>query len=214
MKSDIGIANVCSVSYMPSEGSLERLRRIGPIFRSSEAIRAGISWRDLYRLRDEAEIIELSRGLYQLRDAAGVDNIDFIAVCTRAPRSMVCLNSALAYWDLSDEIPSVVHIAIPKGSHLPVIDYPPTDVHVFGTESFQAGRVEVIHGKRERFWISSRERSVVDTFRLRHRVGDSLANEAMRRYLQTRPDLALLIELSHELRVGPAFAGALRILLA
>lgn len=31
--------------------------------------------------------------------------------------------AVLAYWDLSDEIPAQVHLAVPSGSHRPVIDY-------------------------------------------------------------------------------------------
>lgn len=199
---------------MASDAPLDCLRRIGPIFRSSEAIEAGVSWRDLYGLRDSGAVIELSRGLYQLAEAAGVDDIDFIAVSARAPQGMVCLHSALAYWDLSDEIPSIVHFAVPKGSHRPVIDYPPTEVHVFGADTFELGRIEIVHGERERFWISSRERSVVDAFRLRHLVGDGLANEAIRRYLRARPDLGLLTEVGRRLRAGVAFDESLRLLLA
>lgn len=62
------------------------LRRIGPIFRSKDAVAAGVAWRDLYRLRDEWEILELSRGLFQLAEAAGTGNVDFVAVCARAPQ--------------------------------------------------------------------------------------------------------------------------------
>ncbi len=198
---------------MASEETVDRLRQIGPIFRSGEAVEAGVSWRDLYQLRDDGEVMELSRGLYQLADAAGVDNIDFIAVCARAPRSMVCLHSALSYWDLSDEIPAVVHIAVAKGAHRPVIAYPPTRVHVFAAASFGVGRMEVVHGVRERFWITNRERSVVDAFRLRHLVGDSLAIEAMRRYVRARPDLALLTGVAEQLDAGASFDESLRLLL-
>jgi len=192
---------------------IDRVRAIGPIFRSGEAVEAGVSWRDLYALRDAGELLELSRGLYQLRDSAGIDNIDFIAVCMRAPGSMICLNSALAYWDLSDEIPPVVHVAVPKGAHRPVVDYPPTEVHVFNSASFDVGRVEVDQGERESFAITSRERSVVDAFRLRHLVGYEVANEAVRRYLRSRPKIALLIEVGKKLRAGEAFADRIRLLL-
>ncbi len=41
------------------------------------------------------------------------------------------LNSALSYWDLSDEIPLEIHLAVPEGSHRPTIDYPRTRAHVF-----------------------------------------------------------------------------------
>src|SRR5258708_29190275 len=155
MKSYIDSAHGRSISYMAA--ALDRLRGIGPVFRSKQAVAAGVSWRDLYALRDQGEIVELSRGLYQLAEAAGTSNVDFIAVCGRAPHGMICLNSALAYWDFSDEIPAQVHLAVESGSHRPIIDYPPTRVHVFHADTFGIGRLEVTAEAGEageRFWIS------------------------------------------------------------
>lgn len=192
--------------------ALDRLREIGPVFRSKDAVTAGVSWRDLYALRDRGEILELSRGLYQLADTAGTSNVDFVAVCGRAPRGMTCLNSALAYWDLSDEIPAQVHLAVPSGSHRPVIDYPPTQVHVFHAGTFGLGRLEVTAEAGERFWVSDRERTVVDAFRLRHLLGEDLAFAALRNYLQSRPRLARLAEVARPLRAWGALSAALRIL--
>jgi predicted transcriptional regulator of viral defense system len=192
--------------------ALDRLREIGPVFRSKDAVAAGVSWRDLYALRDRGEILELSRGLYQLADTAGTSNVDFVAVCGRAPRGMTCLNSALAYWDLSDEIPAQVHLAVPSGSHRPVIDYPPTQVHVFHAGTFGLGRLEVTAEAGERFWVSDRERTVVDAFRLRHLLGEDLAFAALRNYLQSRPRLARLAEVARPLRAWGALSAALRIL--
>jgi predicted transcriptional regulator of viral defense system len=190
----------------------DRLRRLGPVFRSKDAIAAGVSWRDLYGLRDAGELVELSRGLYQLADSAGTDNIDFVTVCARAPHGMICLNSALAHWDLTDEIPIEVHLAVPEGSHRPVIDHPPTKVHVFRAATFVLGRAEVrqLHG--ERFWISDRERTVVDAFRMRHLIGEDTANTALRRYLAARPKSARVAELAQTLRAWTPLSAAMRIL--
>ena len=197
---------------MPAPSVLSRLREIGPVFRSKEAVAAGVSWRDLYALRDCGEILELSRGLYQLADAAGSANVDFIAVCGRAPHGMICLNSALAYWDLSDEIPAQVHLAVPSGTHRPIIDYPPTQVHVFRAGTFSLGRLEVAAETGERFWISDRERTLADAFRLRHLIGEDMALTALRRYLQAQPRLARLAELARPLRAWGRLSVALRIL--
>ncbi len=198
---------------MPSAQALERLRRIGPVFRSKEAVAAGISWRDLYALRDEGDVLELSRGLFQLADTAGVGNIDFVAVCARAPHGMIALDSALSYWDLTDDIPSQVHLSVPEGSHRPTIDQPPAKIHVFRAGTFDLGRIEVREESGERFWITDRERTVVDAFRLRHRLGEDEANRALRRYLaQPRPKLARLADLSRQLRVSTPVRSALRVL--
>jgi predicted transcriptional regulator of viral defense system len=199
---------------MASPAALDRLRGVGPVFRSKDAVEAGVSWRDLYALRDGGELIELSRGLYQLADTAGAGNLDFVAVCARAPHGMICMQSALAYWDLSDEIPSEVHLAVPEGSHRPAIDYPPTRVHVFRDATFQLGRTEVREEQGERFWITDRERTVVDAFRLRHLMGEDMANGALRRYLSDRARPGRLGELARALRVRTPLTNALNILQA
>ena len=193
---------------------VDRLRALGPVFRAKDAVGAGVSWRDLYRSRDDGDIVELSRGLYQLAESAGGEGIDFVTVCARAPHGMVCLNSALAYWDLSDELPRAVHFAVPAGSHRPVIDHPPTTVHVFADATFGLGRAEVALDQGQRFWISDRERTVVDTFRLRHLVGEDLALGALRRYVEARPDHARLADVARTLRVWRPVAAALRVLQA
>lgn len=54
---------------MSETSALALLREIGPIFRAREAVDVGVSWRDLYELRDRGDLLVLSRGLYQLRDA-------------------------------------------------------------------------------------------------------------------------------------------------
>ena len=197
---------------MPAASALSRIRELGPVFRSKDAVAAGVSWRDLYALRDQGEILELSRGLYQRADVAGISHVDFVAVCGRAPHGMICLNSALAYWNMSDEIPAEVDLAVRSGSHRPVIDYPPTRVHVFRADTFPIGRLEVAEETGERFWVSDRERTVADAFRLRHLTGEDLAFAALRRYLQSQPRLARLAEVARPLRAWGALSVALRIL--
>lgn len=130
----------------------------------------------------------------------------------RVPDGMICLESALAYWDLSDEIPRKVHVAVTTGAHRPTIDYPPTKVHVFAANTFGLGRQEVVGQAGERFWISDRERTVVDVFRLRHLVGEDLAYAGLRRYLQGRPQLARLAEYAQTLRAWGPLSEALQVL--
>ncbi len=128
---------------------------------------------------------------------------------------MICLNSAASFWDLSDEMPDSVHLAVARGKHRPRIAYPPTRVHVFAAATFSLGRVlqEVESG--ETIAISSKERTAVDLLRLRSRVGRDLALSALRRYLQgsdAKP--GELLALARRLRVGSVMAEAMEPLLA
>ena len=193
--------------------ALARVKDLPGLFRSQEAHDVGLHWRDLYRLRDEGVLLELSRGLYRLAELPALQHQDFVVVCTRAPQGMICLDSALAHWDLSDEIPSEVHLAVPRGSHRPSIDYPPTKVHVFSAANFELGR-ERGGPEGEEFFIASRERSVVDAFRCRRLLGEQAAYDALRRYLaQPRPQPGLLVEMARELRAEASVTAALRMLL-
>lgn len=200
---------------MAPAARIEQLRGLSPVFRARDAIAAGLSWRDLYELRDAGVVVSLSRGVYQLVEAAGSDVIDFVAVSRRAPHGTVCLNSALAYWDLSDENPAVVHLAVPKGATRPKIDHPPTVVHVFETSTFELGRQRVDGADGTGFWITDPERTVVDVHRLRRRLGPDLAAAAMRRYT-TRPgrDLVGLMDYAKQLRADRALRSDLQVLLA
>jgi hypothetical protein len=54
--------------------------------------------------------------LYQLAEAAGAGDGDFVAGSGRAPHGMICLNLALTFWDLGDEIPAAGHLADAEGS--------------------------------------------------------------------------------------------------
>jgi predicted transcriptional regulator of viral defense system len=185
---------------MPAIEALDRLRRLGPVFRSKDAVAAGVSWRDLYQLRDNGDLVELSRGLYQLAQVAGGGHVDFVAVSARAPQGMICLNSALVYWDLSDEIPAAVHLAVPEGSHRPTFDYPPTKVHVFRSGTFELGRLRVEEDVGERFWITDPERTVVDAY------------TALREYLRSSRRPARLAVLAQALRVWTPLSAVMKVL--
>lgn len=198
----------------PSE-VLDIARRAGGVSSAAELIANGARWEDLYRLRDSGELIELSRGVYRVADAPPTAHLDLVAVCRRAPAGMICLNSAASFWDLSDEIPDAVHLAVARGRHRPRIAYPPTRVHVFATATFSLGRAMEKLDSGETIAISSRERTVVDLMRLRSRVGRDLALGALRRYLQSgdgKP--GELLALARRLRVGSVMAEAMEPLLA
>ena len=92
---------------------------VGGVASASELIRGGARWEDLYRLRDEGALIELSRGIYRVADAPATAHLDLVAVCRRAPEGMICLNSAASFWDLTDEMPDSVHVAVARGRHRP-----------------------------------------------------------------------------------------------
>jgi predicted transcriptional regulator of viral defense system len=200
---------------MPSDEVLDIARRVGGVASASELIQGGARWEDLYRLRDEGALIELSRGIYRVSDAPATAHLDLVAVCRRAPEGMICLNSAASFWDLTDEMPDSVHVAVARGRHRPNIVYPPTRVHVFAADTFALGRAQQTLESAETIAISSQQRTVVDLLRLRSRVGRDLALSALRRYLQGRDAKpGELLALARQLRVGTVMAEVMEPMLA
>lgn len=152
-------------------------------FTTGTALGLGVHQRDLYRWRDDAEIIELARGVFRRSDAALASYPDELAVSCRAPRAVVCCLSAAAIHDLTDEIPRQVQIAVADGDTPPRITYPPVQVFRFTPATFQLGVTTFEAAPRERVRIYDAARTVVDLIRMRKRFGEPIAYGALNRFL-------------------------------
>jgi len=140
---------------------------------------------------------------------------DLAVVSAHMPGGTICLNSALAYWDLTDEIPEQVHVAVPRGAHRPAIKRPATKVHSFNASTFELERQRASSDAAEPFWIYSAERSIIDAIRMSRWVGQDVALHALRRYMGRRgASPARLAELARELGGGARLQPALEALLS
>ncbi len=154
-------------------------RKHGGMLRASEAIALGIHPRTLYRLRDENRLVTVSRGLYRLADLPELSDPDLVSVATRIPQAVICLISALAFHEITTEIPHEVSIALPRTVNRPRLDYPPLRVFWFSGESLTEGIEEhKIDGVKVR--IYGPEKTVADCFKFRNRIGLDVAIEALK----------------------------------
>ena len=160
-------------------------RRHGGILKTSDAIRAGIHPRMLYEMRDEGIVEMLSRGLYRLGDLRPLSNPDLVTIALRIPNGVVCLISALAFHEITTEIPHEVYIAVERGSRPPKVDYPPVRVFRFARQAFKSGiESHTIEGVQLR--IFSSEKTIVDCFKYRNKIGLNTALEALKLYRERK----------------------------
>ena len=161
----------------------ETITDLPDIFTHADARRAGISDRALYRMRDRGEIDRVSRGIYSLPGLEA--DPDLVEIAIRAPNATLCLTSALAYHDLTDDIPSAINVALPRPQRPPKAEAPVT-WHRFDSGTFGIGRntTQVTH--QLDIGIYSAVRTIVDAYRLRHLYGTDQALEALKRWLRTR----------------------------
>jgi len=154
-------------------------RKHGGMLRASEAIALGIHPRTLYRLRDENRLVTVSRGLYRLADLPELSDPDLVSVATRIPQAVICLISALAFHEITTEIPHEVSIALPRTVKRPRLDYPPLRVFWFSGEALTEGIEErKIDGVKVR--IYGPEKTVADCFKFRNKIGLDVAIEALK----------------------------------
>lgn len=152
----------------------------GPTFTTKEALASGLHPRDLYRMRDDGSVLELSRGVYRSADAPATPYLDLLAIAHRVPTAVVCMLSAAAIHELTDQVPSAVQIAVPRGQRPPQLDYPPVEVSRYDASTFDLGRDTFEAAPAEPVSIYDAPRTVVDLMRARHRLGDAVALRALR----------------------------------
>ncbi len=162
---------------------LEAFRHAGGGLRTSQALRAGIHPRDLYALRDQGILEQVSRGVYRLADLPPLDEPDLVTVATRVPKAVIALVSALYFHGLTTDIPHQVSIALPTGTARPKLDWPPLRVYRFSEPMFSAG-IEIHERDSVRLRIYSAAKTVADCFRFRNRLGIGVAVEALRTGLE------------------------------
>jgi len=174
----------------------------GGIVRLRELKAAGIPEVVVSRLTRAGRVVRLARGLYQLPDADLQTSHTLAEVAKLVPKGVVCLISALAYHELTLQMPPFVWVAIDVHTRQPSHRYPPMRFVRFGKKALTQGIEEhVIEGVTVK--ITSPAKTIVDCFRFRNKIGVDIAISAMREALRKRrctPDE--IIELARSLRIA------------
>ena len=158
----------------------------------------GLSRTTLYRRARAGEYDHIARGLYWPTDAPPAD-FDLLEAATRRREAIICLTSALAHLDLSDDIPDAVDLAIPRGTRKPTTRGA-IRWHHFDRATFDLGREPYpVPGTDLTVGIYSPERCIIDAFRLRGSVGYETGRDALRTWLARGGQPAHLADLARRL---------------
>lgn len=195
------------------ETAVQVFRRHGGAMRTGEAIRLGIHPRTLYAMRDAGVLECLSRGLYRISDLPPLGNPDLVAVALKVPTGVICLISALAYHELTTQIPHDVYLALPRGAEPPRLDHPPVRIFWFTGKAFSEGiDTQKVDGVPVR--IYGVEKTLADCFKYRNKIGLETAVEALKRHISSkRVDVDKLIAYARICRVEKVMRPYLEALL-
>lgn len=152
---------------MKKHTSLESIHSLldQPSFTADDVKRFGISAAHLAYYVKKGRIKRLGRGIYQSTNYQGsAENFrweDLIEAVNSVPNGVICLISALAIYDITEEIPREHWIAI---AHTTSIHREDT-VRIVRFRNMELGKTEMNLGGIQ-VPIFDRERTIIDSFRL------------------------------------------------
>jgi predicted transcriptional regulator of viral defense system len=154
------------------------------VLRSRDLEPLGIPRSVLGRLVADGRLERIGRGLYRSPHATVGPFHSLVEVSARVPSGVVNLLSALAFHDLTDELPSAVWLAIPRGSQSPTLDTARLELTWTAPRFLSVGVTRhTIEGVEVA--ITDPARTVADCFKYRSRIGVDVAIAALRDFVST-----------------------------
>lgn len=133
----------------------------------------------LTRLTAAGLLDKVGRGLYRLPSQPGSEHEGLAAIATKVPQAVFCLLTALQFHELTTQLPRQVWIAMPRGSHVPRIDYPPIKMIQMKSEAYSAGIEEHLRDGVI-LQVYGAAKTVADCFKHRNKIGLDVALEALK----------------------------------
>ena len=194
-------------SDMEKETSYEHIMEFvehrGGYARMKDFKREAFRTSDIKKLVDDGRLDKIKPGLYRAADLEYPAEValGFVDVSKAVPGAVICLVSALSYYELTTFNPSKIYIAIANKKYAPKIIYPPVEVFYFRERSYSSGieTIKTVYGDVK---IYNREKTVCDMFRYRNKLGEDLALEGLKNYIGSKgADLHKLKEYAETCRV-------------
>lgn len=162
-----------------TERMLGYFKKHGGIARFSSIIKSGFHPDTLSALEKEGKIEKIARGLYRMAHYTFGSYPDLVSASLQAPRGIVCLVSALAFHEATNEIPRYVDIAIPEGTRANRIKYPPIRFYRFSIKTWNAG-IEIHQAEGHKIRVYNLAKTIADCFKFRNRIGINVARDALK----------------------------------
>jgi predicted transcriptional regulator of viral defense system len=170
-----------------------------PSFTAAEAKVYGVSSSLLAYYLKKGELEKIAHGVYRGNESERMqipfEWEDLISMAASIPNARVCLISALALYELTDEIPRQFWLAIPHKQFAPVRP----KARIIRMRDVETGSTRLRLGSAT-IQIFDRERTVIDSFRF---LGPETAIKSLRNYLtgkHGKPDLVKLRKYSRKLK--------------
>ena len=149
------------------------------MIRVRDAISIGVHPEYLRRLCQSGQLINISRGIYIPADSEMSPNIGLAQVAKRIPNGVICLLSALQFYDIGNQSPFEVWTAIDRKSRNPQVDFPPVRIFRFSNQALSQGiETHKVEGVDVKIYCPAK--TIADCFKYRNKIGLEIAIEALK----------------------------------
>lgn len=134
---------------------------------------------NLARYSRVGKLERVERGIYRLPNAPISENESLVVASLLVPTGVICLLSALRFYDLTTQNPFEVWMAIEPHSHRPKADSISLRLLHFSGESLTEG-IETQRIGGEKIKVYCVAKTIADCFKFRNKIGLDVALEALR----------------------------------
>jgi predicted transcriptional regulator of viral defense system len=149
-----------------------------------------ISSKDVNRryLRDlinEGVIEKIKQGLYRWKDAKFDVEEELVNVSKIIHHGVICLVSALAYYELTTYTSGEYTIAVGRNYNIKLPDYPPIKLYYFSDKYYMDG-IEKIDINGNIIKIYNIEKTICDCLRYGNKISKDIIIESIKEYVKRR----------------------------
>jgi len=153
--------------------------------RTKDITSKGINRKYLRDLINEDTIERIKRGLYRWKDTTFDVEEELINVSKIVQHGVICLVSALAYYELTTYTPGEYTIAVRRNYNIKLPDYPPIKLYYFSDKYYMDG-VEKIDINGNIIKIYNIEKTICDCLRYEDKIGKDIIIESIKEYVKRR----------------------------
>jgi len=153
--------------------------------RTKDISSKGINRRYLRDLINEDTIEKIKRGLCRWKDAKFDVEEELINVSKIIHHGVICLVSALAYYELTTYTPGEYTIAVRRNYNIKLPDYPPIKLYYFSDKYYMDG-VEKIDINGNIIKIYNIEKTICDCLRYGNKISKDIIVESIKEYVKSR----------------------------
>jgi predicted transcriptional regulator of viral defense system len=136
-----------------------------------------------------------------LADAYNGLETDLVAITKASKYTVICLASALQFYNLTTYISPKITIGVPNNVSQLKFEYPPVKLYYFDKSTYKIGitRIKTNSGIIR---IYDLERTICDAFRFRKELGEDIAVESLINYVKRKDsNISKLMEYAPMLRI-------------